>query len=567
MTRFFRPAARSCSCYSAQGPSLGATRPALRTVVQLPPASARFAASAAAPKAKRKGKDRWPGWKPTIGIELHVQLKGNVKLFSRALAHYDAQPNSHVALMDAALPGALPILQPEPVRLALLACLAFKSSINRASTFDRKHYFYPDLPAGYQVTQKYSPLAKGGVIRIRQDAEKGETRFLDVRLDQVQLEQDTAKSFHDPDSNGTLVDLNRAGAALIEIVTQPDMSSPEEAAAFVRTLQAILRHVGASGANMERGELRCDVNVSVQRASPDSPPGTRCEVKNLNGVRFVMGAIESEISRQIADLEAGKPIEQATRGYDAVQNRTFHLRGKEDAPDYRYMPDPELGRVVVTEQQLDILRASLPELPDAAFERLQAQYGLSARDAGILVALGEGLEEDPTHDGEEGTASVGVTFFEEVARGREAKMAANWVIHDLLGQLTKANLNLVSSPIKPRDLGALIDAISSGKLTGTHAKSLLRTFLSAPPSPASSSSFTSLVSAAVSSARASSSIDALSPLLDAVLSDLSVEAEKVRQGHHKVLMRLVGEVMKRSQGQADAKRVTEDLKKRLGVPP
>ncbi|GAA6062107.1 hypothetical protein JCM10212_000861, partial [Sporobolomyces blumeae] len=317
---------------------------------------------------------RWSGWTPKIGIELHVQLKHNLKLFSRALAQYDARPNSHVALIDAAFPGSLPVLRPESVRLALLACLAFECDINRASTFDRKHYFYPDQPAGYQITQKYAPLAKGGVIRVqleqpqskkkkkksKQDSGQVTERdggpepkprtYLEVRLDQVQLEQDTAKSFHDPDSNGTLVDLNRCGAALIEIVTLPDLSTPEEAGQFVKTIQQILRHVGVSDANMDKGELRVDVNVSVTN-DETGLGGTRCEIKNLNGVRFVVGAIESEIQRQISLLSTDPPtpVVQSTLGYDAVEDKTFVLRTKESAVDYRYMPDPELGVVRIPE--------------------------------------------------------------------------------------------------------------------------------------------------------------------------------------------------------------------------
>ncbi|KAL8279438.1 hypothetical protein RQP46_008250 [Phenoliferia psychrophenolica] len=477
---------------------------------------------------KGKGVDRWPGWTAVIGLELHVQLKGNVKLLSGARAAYDAAPNAHIAPFDAALPGSLPTLGIEPVRLALNTCLALGSNVNQASKFDRKHYFYPDLPAGFQVTQKYSPIAKGGSVSVRHEDLDGRPYSFDVRIDQIQLEQDTAKSFHDPLSGQTLVDLNRAGAALVEIVTMPDMSTPEEAAAFVRSLQSILRHIGASDANMEKGELRCDINVSVQRSTPSSPMGNRCEVKNLNGVRFLVGAISSEITRQIALLSNGEIVEQATRGYDPTTNATFHLRTKEDAPDYRYMPDPELGAILISD----------------------VEYGISARDASVLVSLGEG-------EGV-GSADVGVVYFEQVASGRDGTTAANWVIHELLGQLSKAQLTLASSPVEPAELGLLIDAVASHSITGTSAKSILGAFVTSP----TTSTLRALVDAQVA---ATPSADAVEDLCEKVIGELKVEAEKVRQGQGKVLMRLVGEVMKRAKGTADAKRIAEILKGKLGV--
>ncbi|KAK4704985.1 hypothetical protein P7C70_g1222, partial [Phenoliferia sp. Uapishka_3] len=346
----------------------------------------------------------------------------------------------------------------------------------------------------------------------------------------------------------TLVDLNRAGAALVEIVTMPDMRTPEEAAAFVRSLQSILRHVGASDANMEKGELRCDINVSVQRSNNSGAMGNRCEVKNLNGVRFLVGAINSEIDRQINLLESGQSVQQATRGYDALTNQTFHLRSKEDAPDYRYMPDPELGAIIITDSQLAEARAALPELPGQTLERLQSQYGLSARDSSVLVSLGEG-----TDDG--GPADLGVRYFEVVANGRDGKTAANWVIHELLGQLAKSELTLASSPVAPNDLGFLIDAVHSSQITGTTAKSILSTFLAA--SSTSPPSLRQLISEQVSTKPSANTID---DLCKAVISDLPVEVGKFRKGQEKVLMRLVGEVMKRAGGKADAKGVANTLR-------
>ncbi|GAA5878411.1 hypothetical protein JCM3774_002829 [Rhodotorula dairenensis] len=546
---------------------------------------------------------RWPAWKPTVGLELHVQLKGNPKLFSPETAVYDDPPNTHVAPFDAALPGALPILQPAAVRLALLACLAFKADINPHSTFDRKHYFYPDLTTGFQITQKYAPLAMNGLVRVKTPRQKKpksshqhklESDFFQVRLEQIQLEQDTAKSFHDPSlphGGGTLVDLNRAGAALVEIVTKPDMRSPEEAAAFVKTLQAILRHVGASGANMEKGELRCDVNVSVAKINAHGQveqEGTRCEVKNLNGVRFIAGAVESEIRRQIADLERGIPIEQATRGFDAVSHSTFHLRSKESSPDYRYMPDPELGPVRLCAQALRELERELPELPAEAEERLAKEYGLGKRECEVLVALGEGAEETTAAVEAEADVEmepgIGVRWFEQVAQGRDPKKAANWLIHTLLGLLSRSGYTLSTSPISANELGALIDAVTSRRMTGTEAKTLLADFSSSASSRLSTANgsyqtFETTLSKLLESrpaAESASSRDPAAPASAVTASDDSLaalvadviashpdEVAKIRKGQLKVVKRLVGESMKRSRGRADAKKVEELLLERL----
>ncbi|GAA5892373.1 hypothetical protein JCM8208_005805 [Rhodotorula glutinis] len=554
---------------------------------------------------------RWPGWVPTIGLELHVQLKGNPKLLSAEHAVYDDSPNTHVAPFDAALPGALPVLQPRAVRLALLACLAFDADINPRSTFDRKHYFYPDLTTGWQVTQRYDPLAKDGVVKVPRPPVKGakgkgkvsdDDEYFSVRLEQIQLEQDTAKSFHDPTlspSGGTLVDLNRAGAALVEIVTRPDMHSPEEAATFVKTLQAVLRHVGASGANMDKGELRCDVNVSVARVGAegeDVERGTRCEVKNLNGVRFIASAIESEISRQIALLSSGSPVPQSTRGFDALSSSTFHLRSKENSPDYRYVPDPELGALVLDARALDELREGMPELPEAARTRLRRVYGLGKREAGVLVALGEvpdegegevrgaatapvGAREAPQLD--EASPGLGVRWYEALAEGRDPKLAANWLIHTYLGLLSRASLSLARSPLEPNELGALLDAVALKQMTTTEAKTLLGEYvagvgageakgassfkvkldelLATRPSPPSSSS----ASTTDEGAAAAAPDAAFVALIDSLIESHPAEVAKVRAGHTKVLQRLVGAAMKRTKGTADAKRVLDELSSRL----
>ncbi|KPV74046.1 uncharacterized protein RHOBADRAFT_54611 [Rhodotorula graminis WP1] len=551
---------------------------------------------------------RWPGWIPTIGLELHVQLKGNPKLLSPEHAVYDDSPNTHVAAFDAALPGALPVLQPRAVRLALLACLAFDADINPSSTFDRKHYFYPDLTTGWQVTQRYDPLAKDGVVKVPRPPVKGakgkgaqaDDEYFLVRLEQIQLEQDTAKSFHDPTlspSGGTLVDLNRAGAALVEIVTRPDMHSPEEAAAFVKTLQAVLRHVGASGANMDKGELRCDVNVSVARVGAegeDVERGTRCEVKNLNGVRFIASAIESEISRQIALLSSGSPVPQSTRGFDALSSSTFHLRSKENSPDYRYVPDPELGALVLDARELDALRATMPELPEAARGRLRARYGLGKREAGVLVALGEVPDEGEGGRGgaaqlDEASPGLGVRWFETLAEGRDPKLAANWLIHTYLGLLSRASLSLARSPLEPAELGALLDAVALKRVTTTEAKTLLGEYVAAAaagageatagsfkvkldellasrPAPGPSSSSASATPTGDGGDGAAGHDAAFAALIDSLIESHPAEVAKVRAGHAKVLQRLVGAAMKRTKGTADAKRVLDELSRRLSGP-
>ncbi|GJN93385.1 hypothetical protein Rhopal_006439-T1 [Rhodotorula paludigena] len=524
-------------------------------------------------------------------------------------ATYDATPNTHVAPFDASLPGALPVLHPPAVRLALLACLAFDARVNPRSTFDRKHYFYPDLTQGFQVTQRYNPLAKDGVVRVprppiprarskgkgKQALAEDDDEYFEVRLEQIQLEQDTAKSSHDPHldpAGGTLVDLNRAGAALVEIVTRPDMRSPEEAAAFVKALQSALRHVGASAANMDKGELRCDVNVSVARLGPDGREtgerGTRCEVKNLNGVRFIAAAIESEIHRQIALLSSSQPVPQSTRGFNAVTSSTFHLRSKESSPDYRYMPDPELGALVVDEQTLDALRRDMPELPDDARRRLCREYGLGKREAGVLVALGEQREEGTgLADGEggggggggEGEAAepgLGVRWFEDLARGRDAKTAANWLLHTYLGLLSRASLSLARSPLSPADLGALVDAVAAKRLTGTEAKTLLGEFVALPAAQRDVEAFRAQLAERLAAAPAPSSAElgadgraqaaaeaALAALVDDLVASHPDEVAKIRAGNAKVVQRLVGEAMKRSRGKADAKRVGDEIRRRL----
>ncbi|KAK9899623.1 hypothetical protein P389DRAFT_139811 [Cystobasidium minutum MCA 4210] len=468
----------------------------------------------------------------TIGLELHVQLRSNVKLFSQAETSYEAVPNTHVQVFDAALPGALPILSGEPVGLAMRAALALGCTIHRKSKFDRKHYSYPDLPAGFQITQKYAPLATEGVVSLtpRHD---GLSSPLQVGVTQVQLEQDTAKSMHDTYSGQTLLDLNRAGTPLIEIISDPDMHSCEQAAAYVRKVQSILRCVGSSDADMEKGSLRIDVNVSI--ASPDAKtPGTRCEIKNLNSIRSMTDAINYEVERQASLLEAGESVEQQTRAFDASTGTTSKLRSKADAPDYRYMPDPELAPLIVPEAVIESLKSQMPLLPDQLHDKLEADYDLTPREVDILVRMSDEIE---------GEGKTGLEFFEAVAAGRRARTAANW----------QHNQTFETLSITPEEFGSLIDAVETGQITSTHGKRILASYFDSRQSAALATMVKEAVQEASQSAINYESLSAT------VIQSLPTEAEKVRKGNMNVLARLIGEGMKRSKGKADASSLRQAL--------
>ncbi|KAG8948101.1 hypothetical protein FRC04_010013 [Tulasnella sp. 424] len=423
------------------------------------------------------------------------------------------------------------------VDLALRTALALNATIQPKSAFDRKHYFYRDLPSGYQITQNYAPLATGGFL----DLEKAQKR---VRLKQIQLEQDTAKSTYAEHLAATQIDLNRAGVGLMEIVSQPDMRSPEEAAAYVRTLQALLRSVGASDGNMEQGSLRCDVNVSVNRIGEQF--GTRCEVKNLNSIKAIQVAITSEVYRHIDLIERGLSVAQETRGFDEERAETFKLRSKEDAPDYRYMPDPNLPPLLVSETHVDKVRQTMPELPAALSARLQKDYGLTEPQAEVLMSVDSGV--NIGYDGEVAPPGA-VPYFEEVARGRNPKVVVNWITQELLAQLSRQDEPFSANPIPPQALGELIDLLQAGEITGTSAKTLIRHIFNSPPSTEPFSSMSKLVDEL--GLRATSSD--LQSLCEKAIELLPQEAELVRKGNEKVLMKIVGQVMKLSKGTADGK--------------
>ncbi|KAI0068540.1 Glutamyl-tRNA amidotransferase B subunit [Artomyces pyxidatus] len=487
---------------------------------------------------------RWPGWEVIVGIEVHAQIKSRTKLFSDALtSDPGVSHNAHVSAFDAAFPGTLPRLNPICVDLALRTAIALKSDVQRRSTFDRKHYFYSDLPAGYQITQRYEPIARGGVLHLSSSE-------IAVGIEQIQLEQDTGKSTFDARHRVSTIDLSRAGTGLMEIVSQPDMRSPEEAAEYVRSLQALLRSVGSSDGNMEQGSLRCDVNVSVNK--PGQSPGTRCEIKNLNSVRFMMAAIASEVFRHISVLKSGESVSQETRGFDEDSGVTFRLRSKEDAPDYRYMPDPNLPPLLLDTTRIERIREAMPELPDETRARLQI-LGLSRRDIDVLTSIDSGWEVG--YNGEIGKGAT--AYFDALSVGRDPKVVVNWMTHELLGQLTIRRKTFRENPLSLEQMGSLIDLVQNGVITGSSGKTLLRHMLDHP------SSEMPIELAGQLSLLALQEGDSLDQLCAEAIAALPEEAEAVRRGNVKVLNKLTGRVMKSSRGTADALSARKALERLL----
>src|SRR5215813_1485915 len=388
-------------------------------------------------------------WEIVLGLEVHAQVISNAKLFSGAPTTFGADPNNQGSLVDAAMPGMLPVINEHCVEQAVRTGLGLNAAINLRSVFDRKNYFFPALPAGYQISQYKQPIVGAGEVEI--DLPDGKTRR--VGIERLHLEQDAGKSLHDQHPSQTYVDLNRSGVALMEIVSKPDMRSADEAAAYLTKLRSIVRYLGTCDGNMDEGSMRCDVNVSVRK--PGDPLGTRCEIKNVNSIRFVKQAIEYEARRQVEIIEEGGKIEQETRLFDPGRGETRSLRSKEDAHDYRYFPDPDLLPLVLTKDYAEKIRGTLPELPDARKARYIKDYGLSPYDAGVLIAEKETAE-----------------FFEAVARGRDAKQAANWVTGDLFAMLNRRGVPIDRSPVSAARLGKLLDLIADGTISGRIAKDL-----------------------------------------------------------------------------------------------
>ena len=471
-------------------------------------------------------------WEVVIGLEVHAQVIARAKLFSGASTAFGAPPNSQVSLVDAAMPGMLPVINEACVEQAVRTGLALGAEINLTSVFDRKNFFYPDLPPGYQISQFTQPIVGKGEIVL--DLADGDART--VGITRLHLEQDAGKSLHDRGPNATHVDLNRAGIALMEIVSEPDMRSAEEAGAYVRKLRSILRTIGTCDGNMEEGSMRCDVNVSVRR--PGAALGTRTETKNLNSIRFVMRAVEYEARRQIEVLEDGGEVAQETRLFDAGRGETRPMRTKEEAHDYRYFPDPDLLPLTLDAEWVAEIKASLPELPDARKARFIAEYGLIADDAGVLVAERESAD-----------------YFEALAEGRDAKTAANWVIHDLFGQLNRAGREIADSPVPAAALGGLLDLIAGGAISGRIAKDVFAEMFASGREAAAIVEEKGL--------RQVSDEGAIAAIVDRIIADNPGQAAAYAT-NPKVIGWFVGQVMKATQGQANPAVVNEVLRRKLG---
>ena len=472
-------------------------------------------------------------WEIVIGMEVHAQVASRAKLFSGASTAFGAEPNAHVSLVDAAMPGMLPVINRKCVEQAVRTGLGLNAKIQEWSRFDRKNYFYPDLPQGYQISQYKDPIVGEGAIDVELD--DGET--ITVRIERIHLEQDAGKSIHDLSPTETFVDLNRAGVALMEIVSRPDIRSGKEAAAFLTKLRAIVRALGTCDGNMDEGSMRADVNVSMRR--PGEPFGTRCEIKNVNSMRFVAQAVEYESRRQIAILEDGGKITQETRLFDATLGETRSMRSKEDAPDYRYFPDPDLLPLVLDPAWIAHIRATLPELPDAKKARFISAYGLSAYDAGVISGDAESA-----------------VFYETVAKGRDAKLAANWLTQELFGALNKRELSLGASPISADQLGGLIDLIASGAINGKIAKDVFARMLESGEDAASIVERDGLTQV--------TDTGPIEAAIDALMAANPDKVAEVRE-KPKLFGWWVGQTMKATGGKANPAVVNDLLKAKLGV--
>jgi aspartyl-tRNA(Asn)/glutamyl-tRNA(Gln) amidotransferase subunit B len=476
-------------------------------------------------------------WEVVIGMEVHAQVASEAKLFSGAATAFGGEPNAQVSLVDAAMPGMLPVVNEECVRQAIRTGLGLKAKINHRSVFARKNYFYPDLPQGYQISQYDQPIVGEGTVVVEVPDADGGVEEVRIGIERVHLEQDAGKSLHDQHATMSYVDLNRSGVALMEIVSKPDLRSSDEARAFLTKLRSILRYLGTSDADMEKGNLRADVNVSVRR--PGEPFGTRCEIKNVNSIRFAAQAIEHEARRQMAILEDGGSIEQETRLFDPARGETRSMRTKEEAHDYRYFPDPDLLPLEFDDAYVAALEHGLPELPDAKRARFIADYGLSAYDADVLVA-------------ERAIAD----FFEGVAQARDGKQAANWVINEVLGALNKKSFGIEASPVSAAQLGTLLDLQKEGVISGKIAKDVFDIMLGEGGDPR-----------AIVEARGLKQVTdtgAIEAIVDKVIADNPDKASQA-QAKPAMLGWFVGQVMKASGGKANPQAVNAALKAKLGI--
>jgi aspartyl-tRNA(Asn)/glutamyl-tRNA(Gln) amidotransferase subunit B len=472
-------------------------------------------------------------WEIVLGLEVHAQVASQAKLFSGAAVGFGAGPNAQVSLVDAAMPGMLPVLNGFCVEQAVRTGLGLRAQINLTSRFDRKNYFYPDLPQGYQISQFKDPIVGEGEVLVERD---DGTSFT-VGIERLHLEQDAGKSLHDQDPDSTFVDLNRSGTALMEIVSRPDMRSSEEAAAYVKKLRTILVYLGTCDGDMEKGNLRADVNVSVRR--PGEGLGTRCEIKNVNSYRFIQQAIEYEARRQIEILEDGGHIHQETRLFDPVKGETRSMRSKEDAHDYRYFPDPDLLPLVLDPAWVKAIEASLPELPDTKKARFQEQYGLTAYDAGVLIS-------------EQARAD----YYEAAAAGRDAKLVANWVTNDLAARLTAAGTPISESPIAPDEISELVALIEEGVISSKIAKDVFERMWAGDGRPRAVVEAQGLQQV--------SDTGALEALVEQLIAENPGQAAAVREKPQAIGW-FVGQVMKATGGKANPGAVNQILRSKLGA--
>ena len=471
-------------------------------------------------------------WEIVVGLEVHCQVISKSKLFSGASASFGSDPNNNVSLVDAAMPGMLPVINAECVRQAVKTGLGLKAKINKESVFSRKNYFYADLPQGYQISQFDKPIVGEGTIIL--DMPDGSTKA--VGIERLHLEQDAGKSMHDQDPKYSHIDLNRSGVALMEIVSKPDIRSPEEAGAYLTKLRAIVRYLGTCDGNMNEGSMRCDANVSVRKAGAEF--GTRCEIKNVNSIRFVMQAIEIEAMRQIEVIEGGGEIAQETRLFDPKLGETRSMRSKEMAHDYRYFPDPDLLPLVFDDAFIAEIEKTLPELPDEKKARFMREYGLSAYDAGVLVAEQEKAE-----------------YYEKVAKGRDGKMAANWVITNLFGALNKLGVDVSESPVSAENLGKLIGLIGDDTISGRIAKDVFEIMVETGGDPEKIVEEKGL--------KQITDTGAIETAIDEVIAANPDKVEEIRAGKDRMLGWFVGQVMKSTGGKANPGMVNKMLRDKI----
>ena len=490
------------------------------------------------PEPKRLIPGATGDWEVIIGLEVHAQVTSNSKLFSGSSTEFGKAANSNVSLVDAAMPGMLPVINEECVAQAVRTGLGLKAQINNRSVFDRKNYFYPDLPQGYQISQFKDPIVGEGTIIISVGPDRqGNFEDIEIGIERLHLEQDAGKSMHDQHPSMSYVDLNRSGVALMEIVSKPDMRSADEAKAYVTKLRSILRYLGTCDGNMDEGSMRADVNVSVRK--PGGEFGTRCEIKNVNSIRFVGQSIDYEARRQIAIIEDGGTIDQETRLFDPGKGETRSMRSKEDAHDYRYFPDPDLLPLEFDQAFVDALKADLPELPDDKKARFVTEMGLSVYDASILVS-------------EKAVAD----YYEELAAGRDGKTAANWVINDLLGGLNKAGKGIEETPVSPVQLGGILDLIKNGTISGKIAKDLFEIVFTEGGDPAE-----------IVEARGMKQVTDTGAIEKAVDEIIAANPDQVAKVAAKPALAgwFVGQVMKATGGKANPKAVQDLVKAKLGI--